>query len=114
MRNIDILKQWIKDTAKQIRTVKFQYKEAQRNGLISVSNGLLFQLLKLQYDYRHHHIAYSELRGRTRLQIEPKVREHNEPNEEYIKQIKEKYAWTPEDIQAYKERVDAKEALCLN
>lgn len=113
MRNIDILKQWIKDTAKQIRIVKFQYKEAQRNGLITMSNSLLYQLLKLQYDYRHHHIAYSELRGRTRLQIEPKVREHNEPNEEYIKQIKEKYAWTPEEIKAYEERKNA-EALCLN
>jgi len=113
MRNIDILKQLLKDTASQIRTVRFQYKEAQRNGLISVSNGLLFQLLKLQYDYRHHHIAYSELRGRTRLEIESKTREHNEPNEEYIKQIKEKYAWTIEEIEAYKERIDAK-ALCLN
>jgi hypothetical protein len=87
MRNIQLLKQFVKDTASQIRAIK---------------------LLKLQYEYRHHHIAYCELRGRTRLQIEPKTREHNEPNENYIKQIKEKYAWTIEEIEAYKERKDAK------
>jgi len=114
MRNIDILKQFNKDTASQIRKIRSQYKEAQRSGgYISVSNGFLFQLLKLQYDYRHHHIAYCELRGKTRLEIESKIREHNEPNEEYIKQIKEKYAWTPEEIQAYEERKNEK-ALCLN
>ena len=110
MRNIDILKQLLKDTASQIRETRKQFKEAQRTG---GSCEFHWQLLKLQYDYRHHHIAYCELRGRTRLQIEPKIREHNEPNETYIQQIKEKYAWTIEEIEAYKERTDAK-ALCLN
>lgn len=113
MRNIDTLKQLIKDSASQIRKLRFQYKEAQRNGLITVSNGLLFQLHKLQYEYRHHHISYCELRGKVRSQIEPKIREHNEPNEAYIGQIKEKFAWTPEEIKAYGERKNAK-ALCLN
>ncbi len=118
MRNIDILKQLLKDTASQIRKVRAEFKNAQRNDIYNSNTGykyieLQHQLLKLQYEYRHHHIAYCELRGRTRSQIEPKIREHNEPNESYIKQIKEKYAWTPEEIQAYEERKNAK-ALCLN
>jgi len=110
MRNIDILKQFLKDTASQIRSAKFQFKQAQKNEgtSASITFGLQHQLRKLQYEYRHHHIAYCELRGRTRSQIEPKIREHNEPNETYIKQIKEKYAWTPEEIKAYEERKNAK------
>ena len=111
MKNIQILKQFLKDTAQQIRTVKYQLKEAQKNGLISVACSLQFQLITLQYEYRHHHIAYCELRGKTRLQIEPKIREHHEPNETYIKQLKDKYAWTPEEILAYKERNE--KALCV-
>jgi hypothetical protein len=54
-------------------------------------------------DYRHHHIAYCELRGRTRDQIE-KPREDNKPNEYEINRIKTLYAWTPEEIAKYNER----------
>jgi hypothetical protein len=104
MRNIEILKQFIKETAKQIRTVRYQYKEAQRCSCTTISNKLLLQLLSLQYTCRHHHIAYCELRGKTRVQIEPKNREHHEPNESYIKQLKEQYAWTPEEIKTYEEK----------
>ena len=115
MRNIDKLKQFIKETAQQIRTTRFQYKEAQRNpnASINIVWKLLGQLYRLKRDARHHHIAYCELRGRTRDQIE-KPRDNNSPNERLIKEIKEKYAWSEEEIAAYEERKARCEALCLS
>lgn len=115
MRKIDELKQILKETASKIKTVRFQFKQAQKNPSTSVTIEwtLLKGLRELQRFYRHHHIAYCELRGRTRDQIEKKIREHNEPDELYIKQIKEQYAWSPEEIKAYEERKNAK-AICVN
>ena len=40
------------------------------------------------FNYRHYHIAYCELRGRTREQIEPNVHEGNEPDEAKVTKIK--------------------------
>lgn len=48
------------------------------------------------YEYRNTHIAYCELRGRTRDQIE-KPREGNNPNEAMIKRIKGVYTKKIED-----------------
>jgi hypothetical protein len=42
-------------------------------------------------EFRHKHIARCELRGRTREQIEAKVRDGNEPNESQISVYKSKY-----------------------
>ncbi len=42
---------------------------------------------QLKYYFRHYHIAYCELRGRTREQIE-KPGEFNKPNERFIDEIK--------------------------
>lgn len=42
----------------------------------------------LKYDYRHNHIAYCELRGRTREQIE-KPSQFNLPDEKLIDIIKQ-------------------------
>ena len=44
----------------------------------------------LSYEFRHNHIAYCELRGRTRDQIE-KPADCNLPNEVYIEKIKSKW-----------------------
>jgi len=103
MRNIDKLKTYLKQTAVQIRETRAKYKEAQQANLIRVANKELFHLLCLSEDYRHHHIAYCELRGKTRDQIE-QPRDNNAPNEFKIKEIKNQYAWTPEEIAAYQER----------
>lgn len=42
------------------------------------------------YLFRHYHIAYCELRGRTRTQIEV-PRDGNEPSEQLITKIKEEW-----------------------
>ena len=43
-----------------------------------------------KYDYRHKHIAYCTIRGRSRQDIE-RPREGNLPHEGYIKTLIEKY-----------------------
>ena len=40
-------------------------------------------------EFRHNHIAYCELRGRKRSEIE-RPAEHNEPNEHWVERIKKK------------------------
>lgn len=106
MRNIDILKQVLKKMARDIRGTRYQFKEAQRSGQSSWK--LLSELRNLQSEYRHHHIAYSELRGRTRDEIETKPKSDKKhyicPSEAYIQQLKDKYAWSEEDIATYNER----------
>lgn len=74
------LKQELKETAKEIKTTRFQYKEAQRSHLYMVQAKLGWRLDDITKDYRHKHIALSEARGKTRDQIE-RPREGNEPNE---------------------------------
>lgn len=54
------------------------------------------QLGKLQYDFRHKHIVYCTLRGRTRDQIE-KPKEHNKPNEKYLGELTEHYMFLAEE-----------------
>ena len=102
MRNIDKLKKYLKETATEIRETRCKFKEAQRNRTGSCQ--LRRKLEGLQYEYRHHHIAYCELRGRTREQIERKVRDGNHPNETYINNILDAYAWTHEEIESYMAR----------
>ena len=46
---------------------------------------------KAKYEFRHQHIAYCLARGRSYEQIESKVRENNEPNQEYIRELLESY-----------------------
>lgn len=79
------LKRWLKDTGKTIRETRIQYKNAQREH--KGYNTLLRTLKRLTWEYRHKHIAYSELRGRTRDQIE-QPNDDNYPNELMIEKIK--------------------------
>lgn len=46
----------------------------------------------IKFKFRHMHIAYCLLKGRTYEQIEPKVREHNEPNWDIIKEYQNEYS----------------------
>jgi len=86
------LKQELKQLAIEIRNLKNQRK--------SFSCGYVPNLFNSQYIFRHKHIVYCLLRGRTMLEIENKVREGNSPNQYLI----DKYM---------KEYTDAKEeALC--
>lgn len=50
-------------------------------------------LKSMQHEYRHKHIVYSLARGRTMEQIEPKVREGNEPSRYELNRLKELYGF---------------------
>ena len=114
MKNIQLLKAYLKDTAAQIKESTKQLKKYQKEEQYTIYSGLQRRIPILQYDYRHHHIAYCELRGIPRDRIE-KPKDKHLPNESYIAQIKEKYAWTPEEIEVYNERRARHEkAICVN
>jgi hypothetical protein len=81
------LKQWLKKEGLQIKEAKNKHKNNQRS---KNNNELMWPLHKMSRDYRHHHIAYSELKGRTRSEIE-NPRDNNLPNEDIILSIKKKY-----------------------
>lgn len=72
------LKNTCKELAANIRNLKSQRKH--------VMYGYVDGLLEKQYEFRHHHIAYSQLRGRTRDEIENPARD-NKPSESYINAI---------------------------
>lgn len=115
IRNIDKLKAKKEELAAAIRKTRPEHKEAQRGNGTQPSWSLGAKLKRLQYEYRHHHIAHCELRGRTRKEIENKNRDDNHPNEAYIQCLKDQYAWTPEEITAYTERRARHEkAICAN
>lgn len=90
------LKQWLKEQASAIKETKKKHKENQR---LRNDNSLMGSLFVASRNYRHHHIAYSELKGRTRDQIE-KPRQDNLPNEEKIQEIKERYTDGQETLRA--------------
>lgn len=92
------LKAELKDLAIKINAGKIKLKEYQRaHGGNHGIDGCA--LLKTQIEYRHKHIAYCILRGRTIDQIENKNREGNEPNQDLINEYWE-YAY--------------EEAICVN
>jgi len=90
------LKNLLKEFAIEIKELKKDLKETQRqnNG---AGGGLMFNLFVKRRDCRHHHIAYSEMRGKTREQIE-KPREDNLPNEDLITKIKKEYFDEPKTL----------------
>jgi hypothetical protein len=85
------LKHWLITHATEIRETRKLHKENQRS---RNDNRLNCKLWNASNDYRHHHIAYSELRGKSREQIE-RPRENNLPSEDWIQDIKKKY-WDEE------------------
>jgi len=82
------LKNWLKSAGIEIRILKNTHKDNQRNHKFNIHT--LYDLNSLQREYRHKHIAYSELRGKTRDQIE-KPRQGNEPSESLIQKFKDEY-----------------------
>jgi Tfp pilus assembly protein PilN len=82
------LKDLVKNQACKIKKTRQEVKERQR-GRKYAGNGQA-QLQLLRWENRHHHIAYSELRGKERVDIET-PRDDNLPDENYIRSIKEAY-----------------------
>lgn len=94
METMRELKQYLKNSAIQIRELKSKHKEVQRK---YKGGGSTYwsPLWDKRHAYRHYHIAYSELRGKTRDQIEASYpyegqSQYQRPNEALIRSIKEK------------------------
>jgi len=79
------MKQHLKDMALKIRKTRNDFKEKQRKHEDTYKD--MRSLWVLCRDYRHCHIAYSELRGKERHQIEVPA-DWNLPNEDTIMMIK--------------------------
>ena len=85
--------------AKEISELKPTRKQDKRNGrsLWEIES----DIWKAKYKFRHHHIAYCEMRGRTREQIEC-PRENNLPVQREIDRIKEEWmAQLDEDVHSH-------------
>jgi cobyrinic acid a,c-diamide synthase len=116
MRNIDILKQLLKDKAGYIKTQRLQASSLKNSGHGPQAHEIHMSTLPYSLEYRIHHIAYCELRGRRREQIEVphEINALNSYQESLIEQIKTQYAWTQEEINEYNERKEKREALCAS
>lgn len=82
----------LKKCAALLRESKHNYKEYQRGNLKQDDYYKLIEKGYLSSDtYRHMHIAYCLLRGRSYEQIENKVRDGNEPRWNQIERYMQKY-----------------------
>ena len=84
-----LTKQWLKDNTIKIRELKDSYKNEQRANFGCPTYDTIVKLGRLQREYRHRHIAYSELKGNERHLIEI-PRKNNKPNEDLIQWYKDK------------------------
>ena len=94
VKNIRTLKAELKLMAADLRADKTEIKKTQKENGSGSAAILQWKLLGAKYSYRHRHIAYSMLKGKTYEQIEPKCRENNKPNQEHIQGILDAYRTT--------------------
>lgn len=78
------LKNELKKLALEVREAKNKRNECFRSGDIQKAGSSQYDVLNIKYEIRHKHIAYCIMRGRSYAQIEPKVREGNEPDMSYV------------------------------
>ena len=82
------VKEELKTWSQKIRELKATRKIDKRDG--RSLEDIEADVRNLKYKIRHHHIAYCEMRGRKRDQIE-RPAEGNYPNETTITKIKNKW-----------------------
>jgi hypothetical protein len=84
------LRNELKQLATELRNDKAEIKKAQRSSSGEACT-LQYRILAKKRTYRHRHIAYCLLRGRTYEQIEPHCRKGNEPDQNLIREIINEY-----------------------
>jgi len=75
----------------RINSTKWELIRPEHSKLSGERERLFDQLYGLQKDFRLKHMVYCFARGKTKLQIEPKVRERNEPNQGKLEELMKKY-----------------------
>jgi len=94
------LRKWFRDTAEKIRTLRRRFKEHCKSGFETDWTWRdSSEQWRLSTRFRHKHIAYCQLRGRERHQIE-KPREDNLPNEDLIKIFMDEFSREPETVRS--------------
>lgn len=104
-------KQEQKQGAEEIREYRLEVKKAQRDRRFGRSDPDPWSLYTKSQKWRHRHIAYCMLRGKTYEEIEPKVRDDNEPDMGLVESIMSNYS-PPEVYDAESDRVEQAEAVC--
>lgn len=96
IKNFRTLKQEQKDLALELHNFKAEIKETQKEHGSGSASSMQYSLWSMKRKYRYRHIAYSMMRGRTYLEVEPKCEEGNEPDLKVIEGIISEY--TPKDV----------------
>lgn len=94
--SIKVLKNSQKKLALEIKELKNQIKALQKERGCGAACVQQEEVVSLKRTYRHRHIAYCLLRGRLYEQIESRCREGNEPDWNFIQEIKDEY--TSKDV----------------
>lgn len=98
MKSITIsnLKTELKSYAAEIRAMRIEYKELQREITKGYTSALSKKkwdmecaMWKVRYEFRHKHVAYCQLRGKTLDRIEPNSK--SKPNQKYLDELMAQY-----------------------
>ena len=88
-----VIKEMLKSEAKELRVLKDEIKSAMRDGSICTAPNWNFQskLETLRYDWRHKHIAYCLIKGRSIEEIEPYCSKDNPRNDNLIEKYRKEF-----------------------
>lgn len=75
----------------RIKSTQWEQIRPEHEKLSDEISRLRSDLNEWKYDYRHKHIVYSFARGKTMEQIEPKVRQGNEPDRRRLESLMKMY-----------------------
>lgn len=94
MEKIYTVREQLKSEAKELRELKFEIKSAMRDGKICTNPYWNYQsnLIQLKHQWRHKHVAYCLLKGRTLEQIESRCAEDNKLDLSLVEQFKREFS----------------------
>ena len=110
MKSIKEFKEEQKQGAKEIRELRLKMKDAQRGKISWKREYDQWEVCKKSQEWRHRHIAYCMLRGKEYAQIEPKVRDGNEPDMVLVDRIMSNYS--PPEVTHAEGDAGRVEAVC--
>jgi hypothetical protein len=102
MKKTNPVKEEQKQLAQNLKQAKLEFKDKQRNHTVTYKDH--WNLAKLQSDFRHRHIAYCLIKGRSYEQIE-QPKEGNEPDFQTVDRYQVEFKEKLETYYATKENV---------
>ena len=85
------IKAELKSEAKELRDTKIEMRQGMSQGKTCEAAVLQSKLSGMKYHWRHKHIAYCLLRGRTIEEIEPRCSEDNLRNDALVEKYKKDF-----------------------